>query len=378
MTRFMNAVIKIIAIFMIIVILNNIYISQGLFSNYSFSNNYRLDLENYIVGVKIYGNITNLGKEPIYLNETDLFVFDYPLNLSDQRVIGAKAYVDSNISSYHITGTEDTASLIIETPLANSTLKPNDTISVGVEYNVSINRKDRVLAIVDFNTYNTSFLIEKAGTWRDIPQELLINNTESTKLWNYTNPLIQLLLKYFNQTIDKNKPLSLVLNIMSWFDKNIIYSTRIPPRHPWEVLVEGAGDCDDQSNLLITVLRAFKIPSYLEIGFVYISKNYYYKGTEANGYFIYVFKGGGGHGWVVAYIPPWGWLRIDLTASLGKGLDHIRNATFYILPTVVIERVRKGDYAVQSAKSTQEIEEKHLLTYVILEMIDYQFVNNRS
>ncbi|WP_245521824.1 transglutaminase-like domain-containing protein [Staphylothermus hellenicus] len=349
-----------------------------MFNNYGFSINRRLDLENYVVGVKIYGNVTNLGRKSIHLNETDLFVFDYPLDLSDQRVVGVKAYVENSTSSYRIIGSGDTASLIIETPLANSTLKPDDTIFVGVEYNVSINRKDRALTIADFNTYNTSTLMEKAGTWDDIPQELFMNNTEPTELWNYTNPLIQLLLKYLSQTINKDKPLSLVLDVLGWFDKNIVYSTRIPPRHPWEVLVEGAGDCDDQSNLLITVLRAFKIPSYLEIGFIYISKNYYYKGTEANGYFIYVFKGGGGHGWVATYIPPWGWLRIDLTASLGKGLDHIRNAAFYILPTIVIERIRKGDYAVQSAKSTQEIEEKHLLTYVVLEMIDYEFVNNNS
>lgn len=368
-----------VIVFTIITILCIPFVIPGSLSNNDVFLARRIDLENYIIGIKIYGNLTNLGSNPIYLNQTDFFAFDYPLDMPDQHVVSAKAYINNSVNNYYIISSEDSAMLIIETPLINSTLKPGETISVDVEYNVSINRKDRILSIIDFNTYNdTRTLIEKAGTWKDIPSNILLNNTEPTRLWNYTHPLIQLFLKYLNQTVDKNRPLSLLFDVIDWFDSNIVYSTRIPPRHPWEVLVEGAGDCDDQSNLFITVLRAFKIPSYLEIGFVYVSKNYYYKGSEAGGYFNYIFKGGGGHGWVSAYIPPWGWLRIDLTIALGKGIDHIRNAAFYIFPTVVTQRVRRGDYAVQTAKYTQEIEEKRLLTYVVLEMIDYQFVNDDS
>ncbi len=339
----------------------------------------KINLENYVLGVKIYGNITNYGNKPLELNKTDVFVFDYPLNTSDQRVINASAFVNGVRKPFRIVREDGSATLIINTKLYNSVLKPGETISAGVFYNVSINLKDRVLSIVDFSSAKSvEDILGKAGSWNNISLDLITKYTNATRLWNYTNPLVHLLIKYFNKTIDKSKPLTVLLNIIGWFDKNIVYSTRIPPRHPWEVIVEGAGDCDDQSNLLITVLRAFKIPSLLEIGFVYISKNYYFKDTEANGYYTYVFIGGGGHAWVSAYIPPWGWLRIDLTVSLGKGLDHIRNAAFYILPTVIIQRVTSGDYATTTAQYVESLEEERVKIYVVLEMINYQVSGSKG
>jgi hypothetical protein len=360
-------------------------IGMGIFSNVINTNmiihdsSLKINLENYILGVKIYGNITNYGDKPLELNKTDLFVFDYPLNTSDQHVINASAYVNGVKEPFRIIKTEDSATLIINTKLYNSVLKPGETISAGVFYNVSINLKNRVLSIIDFSSAKSiDEILDKAGLWNNISPDLIAKYTNITRLWNYTNPLVHLLIKYFNKTIDKSKPLTVLLNIIDWFDKNIVYSTRIPPRHPWEVIVEGAGDCDDQSNLLITILRSFRIPSLLEIGFVYISKNYYFKDTEANGYYTYVFIGGGGHAWVSAYIPPWGWLRIDLTVSLGKGLDHIRNAAFYILPTVIIQRVTSGDYATATAQYVESLEEEKVKIYVVLEMINYQVSRSKS
>ena len=40
----------------------------------------------YTVELQIGGNITNLGKQPIQINETDLLVYNYPFNTSSQEV----------------------------------------------------------------------------------------------------------------------------------------------------------------------------------------------------------------------------------------------------------------------------------------------------
>ena len=221
-------------------------------------------------------------------------------------------------------------------------------------------------------TNNITKLVRMSGTWVDINYtEIGAEYINVTSLWNYTNPLIKLLVNYLNRTNNESKPLSFILSILNWIDDNIVYSTRIPPRHPWEVIVEGLGDCDDQSNLLITLARSFKIPSYLEIGIVYIGPNFKYENIEAEGYYHYIFLGGGGHGWAAVYIPPWKWVRVDLTIGSGKGVGHIKGAAYYIFPTVVINKVVLGDYATQSAEYTEEIISKKIKYDSVLEITNY-------
>ncbi|MCD6300805.1 MAG: transglutaminase, partial [Staphylothermus sp.] len=89
------------------------------------------------------------------------------------------------------------------------------------------------------------------------------------------------------------------------------------------------------------------------------------------GYYHYVFLGGGGHGWVAVYIPPWEWIRVDLTIGTGKGIGHIRGAAYYIFPTVLIGKIVLEDYAVQSADYTEEIILKKIKYDLILEVIKY-------
>ncbi len=340
-------------------------------SVYSLTNT--TSYQGLLIGIKYYGNITNSGDEPLMINETDIMVFDYPLNTSTQRVIDVKAWVNSQEYPYEVIKENTQYILVIQSPYINSSLKPGDSISVGVEYNVSINMFKRISSISDILlTNNVSELINISGTWNDINySEIGVEYINATSLWNYTNPLIKLLINYLNKTINESKPLSVILGILDWIDNNIVYSTRIPPRHPWEVIVEGLGDCDDQSNLLITLSRAFKIPSYLEIGIVYISPNFKYEDTEAEGYYHYEFIGGGGHGWVAVYVPPWKWIRVDLTIGSGKGIGHIKGAAYYIFPTVVIDRVVSGDYAIQSAEYTEEIISKKIKYDLVLEVINY-------
>ncbi len=326
-----------------------------------------------VIKVRIYigGYIFNRGSQPVPVNETDLLVFSYPLNTSDQRVLSYTVYLNNIIVSdkyINIHFGKDCNTLIINESYLNDTLiDPRENISAGVEYIVEINMTERRKIL-------GTFLGLYPGEWSAI---IVANETyiKKTGLWNFSNPLVSLLVDYMMKNERYNKtPYNYVLGLLSWFENNVKYSTRIPPRQPWEVIAFGRGDCDDQANLFITLLRAVGIPSYQEVGIVYISDSIEYSGTSANGYYKYVFKGGGGHGWVVAYIPPWGYLRIDLTfgAASSRLQDHILLAAYYNFPTVILEHVVYGDYTVGSAEFLANIEEKKLEEgiVVIIEVID--------
>jgi hypothetical protein len=60
------------------------------------------------------------------------------------------------------------------------------------------------------------------------------------------------------------------------------------------------------------MLRSVGIPSYLQTGGV-ISSLYSVNGETWDGHLTLVSRGIGWHGWVEAYVPPWGWLPVDIT-----------------------------------------------------------------
>lgn len=329
----------------------------------------------YYLNITIGGMITNDGNEAININETDLLVFDYPLNTSDQEVLGAEAIVNGTNYNYTVVYGEDHNTLIINAPdIENAVLEPGESIDAWVKYNVTVDMSKRIDPVMNLLSIDVEYpekAVKKSGSWSDIniTDEKYLN---TTKMWNTTHPLVRLLYKYVRREMTiTDKPLAYLLATIAWLDINIVYSTRMPARHPWEVIVEGAGDCDDQSNLLITLLRAAGIPSYLEIGLLYISNTFRYEHREVGGLFHYTFIGGGGHGWVAAYIPPWGWIRIDMTSSLAKGFGHIKYAAYYMCPIVITSRVYKGDYAEQSARFTENIRETRLGYDIMVSILRY-------
>lgn len=120
--------------------------------------------------------------------------------------------------------------------------------------------------------------------------------------------------------------LAIVTRLVEWLWKKVEYETG-PPRYPNETLPpaligegRGKGDCDDQANLLILMLRSLGIPSYLKLGLV---TDFDYRDERVSwtpgSRFYWSFLGiDYGHGWAEVYVPPWGWLPVDLTYNLGK------------------------------------------------------------
>ncbi|OYT40991.1 MAG: transglutaminase [Desulfurococcales archaeon ex4484_58] len=363
---------------LLLIIVVNIFSS----ANMDFNSNYGYSVmvergillyEIYNVSLSIYGNITNEGSEPLNINETDLLYFDYPINTSDQRVYDVKTWVDHTEYNYTIKRENDSLTLIINAPLMNSSLSPGETVEAGVTYYVSVNLSQRKTSISDFYLVDNPYrLIDRAGGWNELKSIGDLRLTNITRLWNYTHPLVKLVNKYIERVLRPSNPLAFLLSVLSWIDDNVVYSTRVPPRYPWEVIAEGAGDCDDQSNLLIAFLRSKGIPSYLEIGYVFIDQKYRYRDVEANGYIIIDFIGGGGHGWVSTYIPPWGWIRVDPIVSEGSGVSLTRvaipYALYYIQPTIVTGKVVRGDYVAVSAHAVEEMKTHKIKYHIVIEM----------
>ncbi|AFK51245.1 hypothetical protein TCELL_0821 [Thermogladius calderae 1633] len=319
------------------------------------------------VYVKIYNEVVNTGTAPVALSRTGLTEFNYPLEDPTQRIVRVEAWFNGVNVSYAVYGGDEPYIRFIA-PSSWTNLTPGTRAEAWVVYLVEVDTLSRFKGIIDFSnayiTGNTSRLEEES-------QPIALNSTlkqyvSATSGWNYTNPLLQLLVRYISSTADSDKPVDLVRAVVEYVDINIVYSIRMPPREPWETLLFMEGDCDDQSNLLVTVLRGLGIPSYQEYGMVYLSSDFRLESVENNGMLNITMIGGGGHAWAVAFLPPWGWVRIDTVFGVkGNWLSHIVSIPYYNYPTVVMGRSRGEASQVEWLSFDKQIAMAKL-KYVIL------------
>lgn len=217
------------------------------------------------------------------------------------------------------------------------TIPPGENLTFTVFYKVVL--KPRALS---------SILLNNSGTLADIPQSLVDIFCLANGPWQPNDPAIDALAD--EVAVDKTKVLEIVLGFVSWIKQNVRYATLDVPRYPNETLLQHAGDCDDQANLLISLCRAMGIPAYLQIGCIYMptkqTTNSYW-----NGQWISTLTKIGWHGWAIVYVPPWGWLPVDLTYAEGiesDPLNSIVNAAIITQPTVQYGNITVADYVLDS------------------------------
>jgi hypothetical protein len=199
-----------------------------------------------------------------------------------------------------------------------------------------------------------------------IPQELIDRYCRETTLWSITDPNLQELAS--NIAANETNVLEIVTNLVTWIQQNISYpypdqSPKIGhelPLYPHETLQYNEGDCDDQAILLITLCRILEIPAYLQLGCIYDPRYFddseYWNGSVRN-VLIHV----GWHGWAIVYIPPWGWLPVDLTYVLGRSddvIEVIEKAAVTSPRTILHMNISLQDYII-STKRQMEFLEKH-------------------
>ena len=227
---------------------------------------------------------------------------------------------------------------IIDLP---SELPPYTSVHFSMEY--VIKSTDREIPMI---------VPEIAGTPSDIPQNLVGKYCVETETYEINDEI-----EYFARRITAGETtvLGIVTRLVSWILENVTYGNFEIPRYPHETFIERMGDCDDQAILLITMLRSLGVPSLLQIGVVF-SDGIDSERTSWDDHLTIVQKGIGWHGWAMVYIPPWGWLPVDLTLTGSKvPMDTITKAPKYASYVVTAYNVSRQTYVRDSRTSRERI-----------------------
>jgi transglutaminase-like putative cysteine protease len=210
-----------------------------------------------------------------------------------------------------------------------------------------------IFQIASSGMVKPQFDASKAGVISDIPAALVSEYTKTTEtFWsNYTE--IAKLAK--GLTDGETTVLGKITRLVKWFRVNVIYTNHEIPLYPNETLTQRQGDCDDQSILLVSMLRSLGIPAYLEIGAV-LSSNIDGTDTVWDGHLTISEKGLGWHGWAMVYTPPWGWIPIDLTLTdYDDPMQTIQNAPQYTPTVIAALKINKQVYTTLSVETRQRI-----------------------
>jgi len=183
-----------------------------------------------------------------------------------------------------------------------------------------------------------------SGSLSDIPEELRNEFTGQGACWLTEDEELRELA--FNLSAGKTKVLEIIASFVEWIGDNVQYTSFEIPLYPNETYEKGLGDCDDQANLFITLCRIIGIPAYLQIGCIYAPLTFYYSDMLWKGHVTINVNQIGWHGWAVAYVPPWGWLPVDLTTGNIKAdpLNAIREAAIWHQYVMLAMNIKESDY----------------------------------
>lgn len=191
-----------------------------------------------------------------------------------------------------------------------------------------------------------------ASSLSDIPSNLIVPYLSNSGTWMTNN--VQLRNLTHSLAGNETNVLVIVEDFVNWIwnPVNMNYKSHEVPLYPNETLL-GEGDCDDQAILLISLCRIIGIPAYLQIGCIYTPSQIDTKPSTAwNGTVENVQMRITWHGWAMVYIPPWGWLPVDLTYS-SRGdplnpLNAIKTAAATDQTTIQYMNIIKTDYVTEA------------------------------
>jgi len=198
----------------------------------------------------------------------------------------------------------------------DDTLPPGENLSFSIEYQIVSSSQER-----------PTFTMDEADGFSAIPPELVSEYTGHTESFTVNDPIIIDVAQRASK--GDETVLGTVANLLDYVTQNTTYCNFETPRYPLDTLSDNLGDCDDQSLLLISMARSLGIPAYLKVG-VIIHPSIVDSDTSWDGHLENDADGIGWHGWVMIYIPPWGWVPVDLTLiDEDTGLDYIINSPEY-------------------------------------------------
>ncbi len=246
-----------------------------------------------------------------------------------------------------------------------SEIKPGENVSYAVTYNVI--SKPRLLPELSEDA---------SGPLEEIPENLKEEYCRVEKNWLINDQPLRDLAD--NLTKGETKVLTIVKEFVTWIDDNVGYGTHEVPLYANETFTNKTGDCDDQAILLITLCRICEIPAYLQIGCIYLPEVDYLKQTYWQDHVTVVLKRIGWHGWAMVYVPPWGWLPVDLTyvrGGLTDPLNAIRGAAATMQTVIQYMNISKTDYVASARDYRKVLQEQGFYIYEEDEIISTSPLN---
>ncbi|UCE96323.1 MAG: transglutaminase domain-containing protein [Candidatus Bathyarchaeota archaeon] len=247
----------------------------------------------------------------------------------------------------------------------------NSTLSIETKTNDTDGNQIAVLQFPE-STLNSGESIDFSVTYRVVsnPRTLsTINESPSEDLDEIPSPLkaeysgvegpwlvddTALRNLAYNIIGTETNVLTIIKDLIAWISENISYKTHETPLYPNETLAWQEGDCDDQAILLITLCRIIGIPAFLQIGAIYAPNSTPTNESYWEDHVAVIQKQIAWHGWAMVYIPPWGWLPVDLTyvfGGLSNPLNAITNAAVTSQDTIQFMNISKFDYVESSRKT---------------------------
>ena len=207
----------------------------------------------------------------------------------------------------------------------------------------------------------------EAGSSSDIPQELVDEFCIETETFTTQDEAIKSLAQ--SLAANQTTVLGLVIQLLAWFNENISYGNFEVPIYPNETLSRGVGDCDDQAILLISLCRALEIPALLQIGLVF-NEGIGSERSSWGGHLLIEQRKVGWHGWVLIYVPPWGWVPIDLTLVRSQDpLSRIAEAPEYDAYVITGYNISKEAYIGDSHRSRDALMDSDIYVTISEKMV---------
>jgi len=200
-----------------------------------------------------------------------------------------------------------------------------------------------------------------SGLMREIPRELIAQYCVPAGPWKINDAadswrsVRELALKLAG---NETNVLKTVVRMIDWLGQNVRYPTTKRDRIllPDETLAALEGDCDEQSNLIISLCRIVGIPAYLQCGCTYLPSKVE-KRTRYDGRVSFELDRLGWHAWAMVYIPPWGWLPVDMTMGYSKedALRAIQTAAPQALSTLISNNYFTKDYVSEANHDAEQL-----------------------
>ncbi len=312
----------------------------------------------YVVGMEVI--VENLGQKSYPLDDLKNMIL-IPED-EHQKLMSFYCEINGVEVKWKILGLDENGNIKVKLLNAPETLpaKSKLTLKMLLEVQISKRRAPRIS-------------VEEAGNISDIPKALIEKYCVMKGIWSKSSNVTSLA-----KAMAKNETniLRLLCKFIKWIEENIKYPEPIGgepkiPTYPDDTIKIKVGDCDDQANLLVAMCRAVNIPAFTQLAFIFMEGKKSKREGILGGHLTIETINLAGHGWAAVYIPPWGWLPVDMTYFVGaryksgriisiNAEDHITGAAAFHNVIVITENVVYSDYIKELNDWIRDLKEYNL------------------